>query len=262
MALADAQQLAIRKLLSKSAYDSTLSPGPPLPKSHPSPALIAKLYLECASLYSSARALAKTPGASRHSKFNLKPRDSDEVNPELRHYLADEAQLSNTLAWKWLGVDAGENGAEEKGGEAVAFLAWAKSELEELKDGRRGVSLDKEKREKRERMKEKVNNELEEVTVFWKNYKKMNDSVHFQPVPPTSALQSLIPAGRSAVALKPFIPPTPAFGPGSVEYVRRQTDLLEMSEGVDTEDSQSGQDRPQISHQASSSSYAGAGSYF
>ena len=60
MSLADAQTLAIRKLLSKSAYDSTLSPGPPLPKSHPSPALLAKLYLECHALYSSAYALVST----------------------------------------------------------------------------------------------------------------------------------------------------------------------------------------------------------
>ena len=67
MALADAQNLAIRKLLTRAAFESTVTPGPPLPKSHPSPALAAKLHLECAALYSSARALVKTPGASRPS---------------------------------------------------------------------------------------------------------------------------------------------------------------------------------------------------
>lgn len=174
MALADAQTLAIRKLLSKSAYDSTLSPGPPLPKSHPSPALIAKLYLECASLYASARALAKTPGKT---KAPGKGRE-DEVAPELRRYLADEAQLCGALARKWFGVDAGENGGAERGGAAVAFLAWAKSELEELKDGGKGVSIGKAK-EKKERRKEKVAEELETVNVFLKHYKKMNDSVKF-----------------------------------------------------------------------------------
>ena len=65
MALADAQNLAIRKLLTRAAFESTVTPGPPLPKSHPSPALAAKLHLECAAMYSSARALVKTPGASR-----------------------------------------------------------------------------------------------------------------------------------------------------------------------------------------------------
>ena len=67
MALADAQNLAIRKLLSKAAFENTLTPGPPLPKSHPSPALVAKLHLECAALYATARSLVKTPGASRAS---------------------------------------------------------------------------------------------------------------------------------------------------------------------------------------------------
>ncbi|OBZ70590.1 pH-response regulator protein palC [Grifola frondosa] len=51
MALADAQTLAIRKLLSRAAFENTLTPGPPLPKSHPSPALVAKLHLECAASF-------------------------------------------------------------------------------------------------------------------------------------------------------------------------------------------------------------------
>ncbi|EJD02669.1 uncharacterized protein FOMMEDRAFT_107601 [Fomitiporia mediterranea MF3/22] len=254
MSLADAQQLAIRKLLSKSAFDSTLSPGPPLPKSHPSPSLIAKLFLECSTLYASARALAKTPG-----------REGDEVAPGLRHYLADAASLCSALAHKWLGVDAGENGGASRGGVAVAFLGWAKTELEELRDGRRklgGVSLDKDKREIRGRMKDRVTDELDSVVVFWKHYKKMNDSLHFQPVPPTSELQSLIPAGRAAVASKPFVPPVSAFGPRSVEYVRHQAELLELSsENASTvERDQTSPDQTSIG--SKSPSYAGAGSYF
>ncbi|OCB87336.1 hypothetical protein A7U60_g5475 [Sanghuangporus baumii] len=250
MSLADAQQLAIRKLLSKSAYDSTLSPGPPLPKSHPSPSLIAKLYLECSSLYASARALVKSPG-----------KDSDEVTPGLRHYLADAALLCSALAHKWLGVDAGENGGTLQGGAAVAFLGRAKSELEELRDGRRklgSVNFDKDKRETRGRMKERVQEELDAVVVFWKQYKKMNDTLHFQPVPSVTELQNTIPAGRAAVAPKPFTPPIPAFGPGSLEYTRHQTELLELNaKSDDTTDSPS-----QDAAVAKSPSYAGAGSYF
>jgi hypothetical protein len=172
MALADAQTLAIRKLLSKSAYDSTLNPGPPLPKSHPSPVFIAKLHLECASMYSSALALAKTPGSSKTKSKD----DRGEVVPELRRYLADEAVFHGALARKWLGVDAGENGGsvDGKGGEAVAFLGWAKKELEDLRG--RGIVIGKET-EKEKRRKEKVSAELESVNVFWKHYKKINDSV-------------------------------------------------------------------------------------
>jgi len=164
MSLADAQSLAIRKLLSKSAYDSNIAPGPPLPKSHPSPALIAKLHLECASLYSSALSLAKTQSASASSKS----KDGDgEVTVDLRRYLGDEVAFHGALARKWLGVDAGENGRNEKGGEAVGYLGWAKKELGMGAKGKEG----------KERRKEKVLDELDGVNVFLKHYRKLNDSV-------------------------------------------------------------------------------------
>jgi hypothetical protein len=177
MALADAQSLAIRKLLSRSAYDSTVTPGPPLPKSHPSPALIAKLHLECASLYSSARSLAMTPSSSKSKGKGKDSSSADgELSADLRRYLAEEGAFHGALARKWLGVDAGENGGTPKGGEAVAFLMWAKKELEELKDGGRGLGIGKDK-EKKERKKDRVMEELESVIEFWKHYKKLNDSV-------------------------------------------------------------------------------------
>ncbi|KZT10801.1 uncharacterized protein LAESUDRAFT_721186 [Laetiporus sulphureus 93-53] len=276
MALADAQTLAIRKLLSKSAFDSALTPGPPLPKSHPSPVLIAKLHLECAALYSSARSLAKMPGdyrpASGKSKIHLhigksKDRDSavrdeggEEVAPELRRYLAEEAAFHAALARKWLGVDAGENGDTAKGGIAVAFLAWAKKELEDLKSGTGVLNSDREK-EMRERRRDKVTQELESVNVFLRGYKNMNDTVAFQPVPPQSELQAAIPAGRLAVTVRPYAKPTPAFGPGSVEYIRRQAEQLELAELMSEEDVKTHHITDTVSSQTAGS-YAGEGSYF
>ncbi|KAJ6557276.1 hypothetical protein DFH09DRAFT_1248226 [Mycena vulgaris] len=211
-ALADAQTLAIRKLLSKSAYDSNVAPGPPLPKSHPSPALLAKLHLECATLYSSARALA------------------GEIAADLRRHLGDASALHAALARKWLGVDAGEG---DRGGDAVGFLVWARKELEDLK-GRKA--------------------ELEGVGVFLKHYKKVNDSLHFQPVPTQAELQARIPAGRQALGAKAFVPPQPAFGPGSTEDVRRRAEALEL-------DGEDGDQGPRDARSASGT-YAGAGSYF
>jgi len=196
MALAEAQTLAIRKLLSKSAYDSTVTPGPPLPKSHPPPGLVAKLHLECASLFASARSLVKTASGPKH-KTRFKPPfgknkganddaneggSVEEVSPQLKRYLADEAALHSALASKWLGVDCGESGGLDRAGQAVGYLQWAKKELEELKDGTKsGVSLpginNETEKKARERRKATVTKELETVGVFLKHYRNMNDTV-------------------------------------------------------------------------------------
>lgn len=173
MSLADAQTLAIRRLLSKSAYDSNIAPGPPLPKSHPSPALLAKLHIECSTLHSSARLLAKTPGASK----NLSGDSNMEVCTDLRRYLGNQIALHSALSHKWLGIEAGEKGGMEKGGEAVAFMQWAKKELEELKDGGKLINIGNVDKEQEERWKNKIADELSAVNVFYKCYKKMNDTV-------------------------------------------------------------------------------------
>ena len=237
MSLADAQSLAIRKLLSKAAYDSNVAPGPPLPKSHPSPALIAKLHLECATLYASARALAKTPGSSS---------DSGDVSVDLRRYLGDEAIFHGAVSRKWLGVDAGES---TKGGDAVAYLTWAKKELEELKDGGKSLGVGKSEKSRTLR-KGKVAEEMESISMWLKHYQKANDTVHFQPIPERSEVQARIPAGRLAVAAKPYLPPTPAYGPGSLEYISRKAEELEVND-----------DDPAAAA-SSVGQYAGAGSYF
>jgi hypothetical protein len=79
--------------------------------------------------------------------------------------------------------------------------------------------------------------------------------VTFHPVPPQTDLQSRIPAGRQAVSPKPFSLPTPAFGPGSVEHVRKQAEELDLLNDGPNEPSSSLNSPPK-------GSYAGAGSYF
>ncbi|PSS03311.1 hypothetical protein PHLCEN_2v4017 [Hermanssonia centrifuga] len=293
MALADAQNLAIRKLLTRAAYESTVTPGPPLPKSHPSPALASKLHLECAALYTSARALAKTAGASRpalsptsssaKSKFKLGlggsnkdgssaegggggRDDADEVVPELRRYLSDEIAVHNALAHKWLGVDAGENGGPQQTGTAVGFLTWSKKELEDLKNGGSaggmavGTMGTEREKEMREARKARVLGDLESVNVFFKGYKRMNDSI----VPPQSDLQASIPAGRMAIAIRAYTKPVPAFGPGSADYVQKMAEELE-SLGVGGEGGGGGDSSgtsPAVPPHKAEASYAGAGSYY
>ncbi|RDB25016.1 pH-response regulator protein palC [Hypsizygus marmoreus] len=254
MSLADAQSLAIRKLLSIAAYDSNIVPGPPLPLSHPSPAFIAKLHLECTSLYSSARSLVKTSGARKRPSSPSE--SSGDVSSELRRYLADEAAFHGAVSRKWLGVQAGEKGGTERGGDAVGFMAWARKELEELKDGGRGISIAKGDREMRERFKQKVSDELESVNVFYKYYKKANDTLHFQPVPTQADLQARIPAGIMVKEAKPYVPPVPAFGPGSVAHIQNVANELELgNEGE-------GGRPPDTASPPVTSTYAGAGSYF
>jgi len=161
--LADAQALAIRKHLSKAASDNSIYPGPPLPKSHPSPNFIAKLHLECRSLYISAKSLAKASGGS-------------DISTELRKYLTDESTFHAALAHKWLGVDAGENGGLSQAGYAVGFLGWAKQELEEMKDSRFLLHFGKGQDRKTQ-----ILEEVENTNIFYVYYKKTNDSVRIRP---------------------------------------------------------------------------------
>ncbi|KAH7905855.1 hypothetical protein BJ138DRAFT_1130269 [Hygrophoropsis aurantiaca] len=245
--LADAQTLAIRKLLSKARWEETLTPGPPLPKSHPSPALIAKLHLECAALYSSARGLvgavgkrgASSGGGSNSGGLGLGKLKSSlkvgktsspqphgqpnapagEVAPGLRRHLEREAMFHGAMGRKWLGVDAGEAG---RCGEAVGFLAWAQRELEELggksdRSSNAGMGISggnhKEgvgqggKGEKRAM----IQDEKESVGLFLRHYRKINDSITFQGVLKQSELATRIPAGRLAVSVRPWTPPRAAF---------------------------------------------------
>lgn len=186
MSLADAQVLAIRKLLTKAAAETAMHPGPPLPKSHPPPALIAKLHIEASTLYTSARALAKTSSASkskpRLSLKSSKDHDDDagnsgEVSGELRRYLSDQAALHAALAHKWLGVDAGEGKGEARAGEAVGWLAWARKEFEDIKDGGAKALAGTREKDMRESRKSAVAEETRTVEAFRTHYKKMNDSV-------------------------------------------------------------------------------------
>ncbi|KAG6816584.1 hypothetical protein H0H87_004885 [Tephrocybe sp. NHM501043] len=265
MALADAQTLAIRKYLSKAAFDSNVAPGPPLPASHPSPSLIAKMHLECASLYSSARSLVKTLGTRKRP--SSAPESSGEVSAELRKYLADQAALHSALAHKWLGVEAGEKGGTQRGGDAVGFMAWVKKELQDMKDSEKGISITRGgEKDIKDQLKQKIADELESVNVFYKYYKRVNDSIHFQPIPTQADLQAKIPAGIMVVGAKPYVPRAPAFGPGSVSHIQAQADQLVLDDDDALRPTQPvvypGSSPSPNSAATATGTYAGAGAYF
>ncbi len=62
----------------------------------------------------------------------------------------------------------------------------------------------------------------------------------------------MLPAGRPIVRAKPFSPPSPAFGPGSIGYVNRYRSEDEEDETAKQADAQ----------EAATGSYAGSGSYY
>lgn len=170
-------------------------PGPPLPSNHPSPALLAKLYLHVTRLYDSSRALFKahTSDSSTSSSRRLFRSDKIEepdnaeggLHAGFKRYLKKEALLSHALAYKWLGVDAGENGKGAKVGEAICLCRNAQSRLQDMEDGAlrekmKGIGIGKsneKRKEERKARQGRVERDLEDVTAWVKSYTRQNDSV-------------------------------------------------------------------------------------
>lgn len=264
--MAEAQALAIRKLVSPSVASAvdTVTPGPPLPKSHPSVSLLAKLHLHVVEELESALGLLKTlkdrggnrsgrrdavglsanhehelarrvsatnedlvPGADKKKMFGKlrlgKDKAKDDVpsattgvggdldvSSSLLAHVRSSLTLHRALAYKWLGIDAGEN--SNRVGEAIALLTLSSSLL--------SPSSGLLKRKGQER----VGVEAATVEHWLRAYRQLNDTVAFQPVPPVGEVQNKVPAGRAALASKKFSLPTPRFGPGSQGYTGRGFD--------------------------------------
>jgi len=155
----------MRKLLSKSAYDSTLNPGPPLPKSHPPPIFIAKISLVALDHYDSAYSLSTSARGGANG--------NTEVTKDLTRWLSDERALLAAISHKWLGVDAGEQSNPGKAGESVGFLQWAKDELETVKDGGHGIAGLSRKAKRKERVAEEIGS----TSAFLNHYRKLNNTV-------------------------------------------------------------------------------------
>jgi len=193
--LSDAHITAIRKLLLPVLSHAMFAPpGPPLAANHPSPALLAKLYLHVSRLYDSSRALFKAHASeptttSRRLFRSDKIEEPDTAEGDLlagfKRYLKKEALLSQALAHKWLGVDAGENGKGSRVGEAIALCKYSQARLEEMEDGAvrekmkgLGIGRGNEKRkEERKARKGRVERDLEDIGAWVKSYTRQNDTV-------------------------------------------------------------------------------------
>lgn len=181
--LADANLLAIRRLLSRSkatAYTTT-TPGPPLSSAHPSPSLLAKLNINVHALYDESHSLI-------HKPSSLKNLNGTTFIPSIANYIALGRSVSLALSYKWLGIDAGENGGREKCGESICWLGLAEAELKEIESGGKVMGIAKGKGKEKGG---KVHEELESVRSFRSGYEKVNDTVrNLRPLVVSSFSQS------------------------------------------------------------------------
>jgi len=192
--MADANGLAIRKLMSRAVADSIAVPGASLPKSHPAPSLLGKLWIHVHGEYATARSLL-----SKSSSIGSR----DEVDADLRKYLERRAVYALAMAFKWFGIDAGEH---ERNGTAIAFLTAAKEDLAELKDVKGASGAESKSR------KEALAEEIDSVSQWLRRYKVANDSITFQDVPAKAQVRATIPDGVAVLKIQPFALPRPAFG--------------------------------------------------
>lgn len=156
MTLADANALAVTKLLSPFHSSVTYQQTSlPLPRGHPSPSLLAKLYINIATLYTGARGLLKTGIIKTKSQDTLADSITidDDIDSSLLSYLRKESILAEIRSRKWLGVEAGESGAGEKIGIAIAWLDDAKKRIKDLQDTGGTTSAAKGLKEKMSRLK-------------------------------------------------------------------------------------------------------------
>lgn len=154
-----------------------------------------------------------------------------EINTSLLKYLSFCTTLHRALAYKWLAIDAGETSSRI--GTAIALLSLSSSLLSSTALSDLGGSLStlsissasllpsKPRAKGRAAHKDAVQQELATVQHWLSSYRKLNDTVSFQPVPAPAEVQSQVPAGRAALQVKKLQLPSPSFGPGSQGYTGR-----------------------------------------
>ncbi|KAI9602799.1 hypothetical protein H4Q26_002099 [Puccinia striiformis f. sp. tritici PST-130] len=170
--LADAERLAIRRLMSRSAMDRHANPGAGLPKSHPSPALLAKLELNVHQLYSSTKDAYKLANGA------------GEICSSLRSYVSEGRQLALGRAYKWLALEAGEQANQN--GEAIGWLDLAREAMKAVSSSG-------------------------SVLVVRKAYEHSIERyvVTFEPIPVGATLLTRVPGGRAALSIRTYSLPSP-----------------------------------------------------
>lgn len=174
---------------------------------------------------------------------------SGKVSSDFTKYLFKGARASRARAYFWLGVDRGERGQY---GEALTFLKLSSDELEVSTSGKRiHLSRSDKSREEKKGFAEDKDELNRLIGLYADSYKRLNDSVAFQPIPSSASLTSQIPAGVSATAVKAYVAPLPSFGARSIDQV---SSSVQSIKGL-------GPDDTSVSEEATVE-YAGKGAYY
>ena len=145
-------------------------------------------------------------------------RDLD-ISSSLLKYLSFSTTFHRSIAYKWLAIDAGQRSSV---GTAIAYLCLSSTLLSSAKDlssGLKNITISSSSSLLlKKRNTSIIDQELETVHHWLDAYRKLNDTVSFQPVPSAHEVTSKVPAGRAALAVKAFQLPCPVWGPGSQGY--------------------------------------------
>ncbi|TKY88719.1 hypothetical protein EX895_002350 [Sporisorium graminicola] len=159
-----------------------------------------------------------------------------DISSSLLKYLTFSSTFHRATAYKWLAIDKGEHSSSI--GPAIAYLSLShsllsSSHVQSLASSLSNISISSSSSSSsflpfKSKTKKAggiiIDQELATVQHWLQAYRKLNDTVSFQPVPPTSEVTAKVPAGRAALGVKPFQLPVPVWGPGSDGYVGRAGD--------------------------------------
>lgn len=156
----------------------------------------------------------------------LRRKKSDEIDSidedlivELKRYLKKEAKLSESLSYKYLGIDE----ASKSIGQSLALLQEAGRCMDDLRDSRLESKVkslnfgrDKKKAEAvRSQRQSRIDREYYSVQAWLQANTKLNDTVNFERVPPFQEV--VIPPGRPIFAAKKYTLPKLKFTPSHIE---------------------------------------------
>lgn len=259
LALADATLTAVTKQDPYPTYISLTSRNrdskkstkewlynPPDPPTSPRALLLARLCIAASDHASTALGLLSTSNTGRRALFLQRSgaaKSDDvpgEITDDLLRYLESLQKVSRAKSCRFLGIDAESSG---RCGEAISWLLLAKSILDAPTTAvdklRRGLSERKEARHLAAAdgswgLDAGRAEEVKVLEALEEKWRKLNDSVMFQPLPEMGELNKRIPSGREIHSLK--IWEAPRLGADEMRALKAEGTQAAYEEDADSEE--------------------------